>query len=153
VALLRPLDDFDVHHHAVKVFHVRNLNRFDSDTMYRLSGFRNLHAFRNLNPLLDTFIVRLHIAAVPADVKLSNDGDMCTLEDADNLAVGATVCLYVQYASEYAVAVHCFFGRFRRDEEIALHPLYGIIRDYKAVPVSVHVQAADDILAAGASDL
>src|SRR5579875_412754 len=71
------LENFDVHDHPVQVFHVLDLRRGRTDAIHAHTigaggGRWNLHAFGNLNPLLNAIIRGDHEVAAPVYAKLAD---------------------------------------------------------------------------------
>ena len=56
----------------------------------------NLHAFGDLDPLLDAVVVRHDEAAVASEHELADDGGVGAAQDLDDVAVGSAVALDAQ---------------------------------------------------------
>src|ERR1017187_9301982 len=75
---------------------------------------------------------------------------MSAPQDLDDLAVGPAIALDARNMDHYAVAVHSGLRGIAWDVDIAAQALDGTIGNQETVPVAMHIQAADGVLAAEA---
>ena len=78
----------------------------DADAVHGRGRRRNLHAFGNLDPLVDALVVRHDVLAAAPDAELAHHGGMRALQHLDDLAIGAAAGLDAGDAHHHAVAVH-----------------------------------------------
>src|SRR5215831_4290719 len=84
------IQKLDIHYHAFELIHRLHSEGRDPDPVERRSaGFRNRHSFRNIDPLLNTFVVRLHVASASTNAELPDHRWMRAPQDFDYLPIGA----------------------------------------------------------------
>ena len=124
----------------------------DADAVHGGGFGRELHAFGNLDPLLDAFVMRHHVTAAAADMKFADHGGMGALQDLDDFAIGAAVRLRCGRCGPARGRRAWPWRGIGRDEDIAGDALDGVIGNQEAVAIAVHVEAADGEFAAAGGD-
>src|SRR5260221_14126071 len=148
LAIFRKLKNLDADDHSVEVLRTLDFHWFNANAIFRCRGRRQFAAFRNLDPLMDTLIVRNYVAFSRANSKLTHHGLVRTPQNPDNLAVCAAIALDTGDADHYAIAVHGSLRGIARDVDVAANALQRSFRNQKAVTVAVHIKPAHGVFTA-----
>ena len=149
-AIFREFENLDVDDHAIKIVGAGDVDRFHADAVAALGRCGQFHALGDVDPLIDSLVVRNDIRAAFTDLELADHREMSAPQDLDNLAVSPAIALDARDMDYYAVAVHSGLRGIAWDVDIAAKSFDGTVGNEEAVPVAMHIQAADGVLAAEA---
>src|ERR1700693_2230203 len=152
LAIFREFENLDVDDHAVEVISASNRNRRDADAVATAGLGRDLHAFGNVDPLANAVVMWDDVRATLANLKLADHSWMSAPQDFDDLTVGAAVALDAGNADHHAIAMHGGLRGVARNINVAAQPFDGMIGDHESISVAVHVQTANRVFAAQATE-
>jgi len=132
--------------HAVQVFGRIDRNFARADAMHIWLRRRQLHPFRNFDPLANAIVMRDHVISTPSNAKLAHDRRMGALHYLHNFAMRAAVALDTFDADGHAVAIHGTLGVFLVDVNIAAQSFDRLIWNHEAVAVPMHAEPPVDCL-------
>ncbi len=141
-AVLREFEHLDIDDHAVEVLDRLDFQRSRPDTVAhpvcRGTLRRHLHAFRNLNPLLNAIVRRNHKVAAFSNPELTHDRDMSTTQNPNDLTLGTAFVCKPRDVYQRPIPVHAFRGFAGRKKHIALHVIERLIGNQKTEPVAMN---------------
>ena len=119
IAVLRKFQHLDVHNLPIQVLYACDLHRRGAHPVTAGVLRRDFHSIGNLDPLLNSRIVRNHEVAARANAKFPHDRSLRVPENSDDLAVGLTVVFNARNVGDHPVAVHRFRGSFAGYEDVS----------------------------------
>jgi len=145
IAVGGELEDLHVDDHAVKIFDGFYFARIRADAINCRLMRRDLHAFGDFNPLLNTLIGGDDIVTAFLDAELTDDSDVGAAENANDFTFRPALASATGDVNERAVAMHAF-GSFRmRKENVTFDASDGLVGDEKTETVAVKREAAGKI--------
>src|SRR5262249_4685843 len=120
LAAVAIVEQLDVHHHAIELLDAACSAPSNADAVHSRTGRRNFHTLGDVDPLLDALVLRLHVAAAPADVELADDGGMGTPQHLDHVPVGASIGFDACDTDHHAIAMHRLLRFLGRQENVTL---------------------------------
>ncbi len=140
LAVLTKVDDLDVDDHAFQIFGGMHLDRSRAYAIAHPihgSSRRDLHAFRNLNPLANARVVRYHISASSPEAKLADYGGVGAARHLDDFSFGLAVAILARKSDRRAIPMHHAFGFFPGQINIAEHAGHRLVRDQESKAIAV----------------
>ena len=113
-------EDFRIHDHSVQIFRPGHLDGCDADAIGMRRGPRQLHALRNLDPLVDSIVVRDHKRSALAQPEFAHHCLMRAAKDLDDLSVGAALAVDASDVNYDPVAMHGLLRRIAGYVNVAL---------------------------------
>ncbi len=115
-----------------------NFARRGAHPIYRNRGTGEFHPLGNLDPLLNALVGRNDEVATLANAELADYGDVRAAQNAKDLALCAALVRYARNVYQGAIAMHPFRRFAGRQEDIAVHALYGSVRNQKPESIAMN---------------
>src|SRR5439155_16549460 len=140
--VFRVLQQLDVYDHAVELRRIGHSQRLGTDAVDPFSRSGDRQVFRNLDPVVQTVVVRNHQKPVAPHLELANHGRMRPLENLDDFTIRAAACLDARNAHHHTVAVHGIAGGIGRDVNVSGNAFDRLVCDQETVAIAVHGEPA-----------
>src|SRR5688572_7815724 len=145
-AAIREVDDLDVDDHAFEVGRTFHRHRGWADAIRRSAFLGDRHAFRNLDPVLNSRVERLDEHASSAQAEPADNGRVRTFQDLCDIAFGAAVAAKARDANGHPVAVHRFGGGVGWKKNIIREAFVAPVRNQKSEAIAMNAQASGNEL-------
>ena len=116
----------------------------NTDSINTWAGRWKLHAFGNLDPLLDAVVRGDHEVAAPFNLEFADHPDVSTTKNANDSAFCPALAALAQNLYQRPVTVHALLGLGRRQENVGVNFPCECIGNKKPETIPMNRQAARD---------